>query len=105
MKNVMKNKGTALMGIGAAVGPNRAVEAARIATSKSVSKKFMYKTKIPVTPQWVCYRDSSHFMMGPIGNKCQPTENDQCKILKISSRSKSASLNEELSTPFDFASQ
>ena len=63
------------------------------------------KTKIPVTPQWVCYRDSSHFMMGPIGNKRQPTENDQCKILKISSRSKSASLNEELSTPFDFASQ
>ena len=44
-------------------------------------------------------------MMGPIGNKCQPTENDQCKILKISSRSKSASLSEELSTPFDFASQ
>lgn len=33
VRNVLKGRGTALMGIGAAVGPNRAVEAARIAIS------------------------------------------------------------------------
>jgi cell division protein FtsZ len=33
VRNVLKGRGTALMGIGGAVGPNRAVEAARIAIS------------------------------------------------------------------------
>ena len=33
VRNVLKGRGTALMGIGAAVGPNRAVEAARLAIS------------------------------------------------------------------------
>ena len=36
VKTVMKDKGTALMGIGAAVGPNRAIEAARHAIHSSL---------------------------------------------------------------------
>ena len=63
------------------------------------------KTKIPVnTPMGYVTGIPPLFMIVPMAIVAN-WKNDQCKILKISSRSKSASLNEELSTPFDFASQ